>query len=395
MTQVLKIGIERLKNDDGVLKKYPGNIGYLSHSAAVTKDLELGLSVMKKLFGNRLKKVLGPQHGFVTDVQDNMIETDDFHHPYFDLPIYSLYGKTRVPTDKMLEGLDTLFVDLQDVGTRVYTYITTLGLTMEKCAAKGIKVVVLDRPNPVGGHLIEGPVLQERWKSFVGHHPIPQRHSLTIGEIAKLQNKVFQTNCELEVITMEGWKRDYFWSDLGRPWVNPSPNLPTPESSLTFCGTVLYEGTHVSEGRGTTRSLEVLGLPNLCPFEFTDSLNQVLKETDLTGFVLRPTNFHPMFQKHAGKTCGGIHIHPTNPSEFHSWRLGVVLLREFSRCPGFGWNDSPYEYKTDSFAINYINGSEALKNWVDLKGSYEELLQWEREGHEEFLNLKDDICLYS
>lgn len=394
MTHVIKLGLERLLEESDIQEKVKGKVGYLGHSAAVTSQMELGLAAVKKLFGDRLIKAFGPQHGFVTDVQDNMIETDDFHHPYFDLPIYSLYGSTRVPTKEMLSGIDTLIIDLQDVGTRVYTYITTLGLCMEACAGLGIKVVVLDRPNPVGGESIEGPVLEKEWRSFVGHHPIPQRHALTFGEVALLQNKVYKTNCDLEVVTMKGWKRSMNWLDCKRIWVNPSPNLPTPESSLTFCGTVLYEGTLISEGRGTTRSLEVLGAPGIDAFTFAEQCEKAIKETNLEGFVLRPLYFHPMFQKHSGKTCGGVHIHPTDWSKMDSWHLGALLMREFSRLDPFRWNDAPYEYETKSLAINYINGSETLKDWVDKKGSFDELRNLGQKGHDEYRNIREDILLY-
>lgn len=396
MTRKVSFGLDQLEIERSPSRRFPGNIGYLSHSAAVSLKNELGLAVMKRVFNTNLKKVFGPQHGFVTDVQDNMVETDDFHHPYFNLPIYSLYGETRVPTDQMLEGIDILFVDLQDVGTRVYTYITTLALTMERCAKLGIKVVVLDRPNPIGGEIIEGPVLKSDWASFVGHHPIPQRHALTIGEIANLQNKVFKTNCELEVIKMEGWRRSFHWVDINRPWINPSPNLPTYESSLIFPGSVLYEGTSISEGRGTTRSLEMLGSPNIEPFSFRDLLMKKLtSETDLSNFYLRPVQFYPMFQKHAGKPCGGVHLQPIDDfRQLRSWRLGAFLMREFAKLNDFSWNKDPYEYETHSLAINFINGSEELKNWIECDGSYEDLINWETYGHDEFKSLKEDVSLY-
>jgi len=396
MTRKVSFGLDQLEIERSPSRRFPGNIGYLSHSAAVSLKNELGLAVMKRVFNTNLKKVFGPQHGFVTDVQDNMVETDDFHHPYFNLPIYSLYGETRVPTDQMLEGIDILFVDLQDVGTRVYTYITTLALTMERCAKLGIKVVVLDRPNPIGGEIIEGPVLKPDWTSFVGHHPIPQRHALTIGEIANLQNNVFKTNCELEVIKMEGWRRSFHWVDINRPWINPSPNLPTYESSLIFPGSVLYEGTSISEGRGTTRSLEMLGSPNIEPFSFRDLLMKKLtSETDLSNFYLRPVQFYPMFQKHAGKPCGGVHLQPKDDfRQLRSWRLGAFLMREFAKLNDFSWNKDPYEYETHSLAINFINGSEELKNWIECDGSYEDLINWETYGHDEFKSLKEDVSLY-
>ncbi|MCF8060313.1 MAG: DUF1343 domain-containing protein [Bacteriovoracaceae bacterium] len=389
-------GLEQLLSDSSIQNKLSERIGYLGHSCAVTHKLDLGLEAILKTLGKRVIKAFGPQHGFVTDVQDNMIESHDYVHPYFNIPIHSLYGETRYPTDKMLEGIDTLIVDLQDVGTRVYTYITTLALVMERCEKKNIKVVVLDRPNPVGGEIIEGPVLQEKWRSFVGHHPIPQRHGLTMGEVAKLQQKLYSPNCDLEVIEMKGWKRDYFWKDLNRTWVNPSPNLPTMESAITFCGTVLYEGTNISEGRGTTRSLEVLGAPGIEPFSFKERVMKELKQTDLSGFALRPLQFHPMFQKHSGETCGGVHIHPTEASVFHSWRLGAYLLKSFYEEDSFAfkWNDHPYEYETSSLAINYINGSEDLKNWVEKKGSYDDLIKIDQQGHSDFKNLREDILIY-
>lgn len=398
MTKSIKTGLDRLLNDVELQKKCKGNLGYLGHSPAVTENLELGLEAVIKTFGKRVAKAFGPQHGFVTDVQDNMIETDHFDHPYFKIPVYSLYGKARVPTAEMLADIDTLIIDLQDVGTRVYTYITTLGLAMEKCQELGIKVVVLDRPNPVGGTIVEGPVLSPEWRSFVGHHPIPQRHGLTLGEVARLQKSLYSPNCDLEVIAMENWQRADHWGELKRTWINPSPNLPTPASSLTFCGTVLYEGTNISEGRGTTRSLEVLGAPGIDPFAFRDFVSNQLKETDLDlgSFELRPVTFHPMFQKHADKTCGGLHIHPLT-KEFKSWTLGAFLLKCFHEWQEFSfqWNNEPYEYETRSYAINFINGNEDLKSWVDSRGHYKELSQLAVTGHKEFINRREDILLYS
>ncbi len=406
MAQNVIIGLERLLNELKWQELCVGNIAYLSHSAAITRDLTTGLSAMKNCFGKRLKKVFGPQHGFVTDVQDNMVETDHTHHPYFDLPIYSLYGETRSPNQKMLSGIDTLIIDLQDVGTRVYTYITTMSLAMEKCNELGIRVVVLDRPNPVGGLLFEGPVLQKKWKSFVGHHPIPQRHSLTIAEVAILEKLLHCPDVDLHIVPMKNWKRSYLWKDTGLPWVNPSPNLSTPESALTFCGSVLYEGTNISEGRGTTRALEVLGAPGIEPFSFVEQTNKELQQLSqafkdqenkefnfFDGFRLRPIQFFPMFQKFSRQACGGFHIHPQNSSSFLSWHLGAYLLRIFKASTEFKWNDAPYEYET-GFAINYINGGIELKDWVDKEGSIEEFLRLSTLGHDEFKNLRDDVLIY-
>ncbi len=397
---IIRLGLEKLASSEQssqLISSLKGNIGYLGHSAAVDGNLELGLEVMIKLLGKRLTKVFGPQHGFVTDVQDNMIETDHYIHPYYKLPVYSLYGETRVPTDEMLKGLDTILVDLQDVGTRVYTYITTLSYLMEACAGKDIEVVVLDRPNPVGGEIYEGPILEKQWRSFVGHHPIPQRHSLTIGEVAKLQQSIHCPETHLRVIPMDGWKRSYHWNDLKRHWINPSPNLATPESSLTFAGTVLYEGTNISEGRGTTRSLEVLGAPGINAFEFAKNAQQICDNLGMKDVYLRPIQFFPMFQKHAGLACGGVHIHALNPKTFLSWKVGAILLREFYHQQEFqfAWNDKPYEYQYDKLAIDFINGGESLRNWVESKGSMEELDALEKKNWPDYLNLRENALIYS
>ncbi len=394
------LGLEKLissSQSKSLQDSLKGNIAYLGHSAAIDGKLRLGLESMIHTFGKRLTKAFGPQHGFVTDVQDNMVETDHYLHPYFKIPIYSLYGETRVPTAQMLEGIDTLVVDLQDVGTRVYTYITTLSYVMEACENKDIEVVVLDRPNPVGGTIWEGPILEKQWRSFVGHHPIPQRHGLTLGEVAKLQQKIHCPGTKLRVIEMEGWKRSYHWSDIKRPWINPSPNLPTPESSLTFAGTVLYEGTNISEGRGTTRSLEVLGAPGIDPFSFSAKVQKEVESYGLKDIYLRPLQFFPMFQKHAGKACGGVHIHALKPHEFLSWKVGALLLQAFYHQDEFEfqWNDKPYEYQYEKLAIDFINGGESLRHWVEGNGSFDELEALEKKDWPDYLNLREDVLIYT
>jgi len=373
-----------------------GNIAYLGHSAAVDRDLRLGLESMIKLFGKKLTKAFGPQHGFVTDVQDNMIETDHYIHPYFKIPIYSLYGENRIPSDEMLEDLDTIIVDLQDVGTRVYTYITTISYLMEAVEGRDIEIVILDRPNPIGGEIYEGPILEKKWRSFVGLHPIPQRHALTIGEVAKLQQKIHCPDTNLRIIEMTNWKRSYLWQDLHRPWINPSPNLPTAESSLIFPGSVLYEGTNISEGRGTTRSLEVLGAPGIDPFSFAARAQKELENANIKDVYLRPLQFFPMFQKHAGTACGGVHIHALKPHQFHAWKVGAILLRTFylQNEFKFKWNDKPYEYEHDNLAIDFINGGQSLRHWIEHKGDLEALCELERKNWPDYLNLREDILIY-
>lgn len=390
-------GLERLMADKTLQATVKGNIGYLCHSASIDSQFNSGVVLLQKLFGGRLKKLFGPQHGFVTDVQDNMVETTHYIHPYFKIPVYSLYSETRTPTDEMLEGLDTLIVDLQDVGTRVYTYISTLSLIMEKCQGRDLKILVLDRPNPVGGEMIEGTILKPDYKSFVGRYPIPQRHSLTMGEVGIYGKKILNTDCNLEVVKMLNWKRSMFWQDTGLPWVLPSPNLPTPEGALTFAGTVLFEGTNISEGRGTTRALEIAGYPGIESFSFCDKVMSKFKEEGLTeGFNLRPIIFLPTFQKHMGKNCGGIHIHPTVNAKFQSWSVSQMLCREFKRELGneFQFHDKAYEYEFHKLAIDLINGTDEVRHWVNKLGSLSDLRKIEIQGHDKFLNEKAETIIY-
>ena len=390
-------GLERLIQEKALQDKIRGNIGYLCHSASIDSEFNTGVELLFNLFGKRLIKLFGPQHGFVTDVQDNMVETTHYTHPYFKIPVYSLYSETRAPTDEMLKDINTLIIDLQDVGTRVYTYISTLSLIMEKCVKKDIKIIILDRPNPVGGEMIEGPVLQAGYESFVGRYPIPQRHSLTMGEVGMFGLKVLKTDCDLEVITMKNWKRSMYFKDTGLPWVLPSPNLPTMEGAITFAGTVLFEGTNISEGRGTTRALEVAGYPGIESFSFCSKVKKILASEGLSkGFNLRPIIFLPTFQKHQGQNCGGIHIHPTVNQEFKSWSVSQMICREFKRELGdkFEFHNKPYEYEFHKLAIDLINGTDEVRHWVNRLGSFEELQKIETLGHEHFLNQRENCLLY-
>ncbi len=386
-------GIEQLSSETH-LNKLKGNVALLCHSASVDRNFNHSVLILKKLIGSRLVKIFGPQHGFVTDVQDNMIETKDFVHPFFKVPVHSLYGETRIPTDEMLKGVDTLVVDLQDVGTRVYTYISTLTLAMEKCAQLGIKVVVLDRPNPVGGEILEGTILEEGFKSFVGRYPMPQRHAMTMGEVGHFAKNNFGIDLDYDVVAMQGWKREMMWGECGLPWVNPSPNLPTPVGALTFVGTVLFEGTKLSEGRGTTRSLEVIGHPDIEPFEFVEYLSSKISGDE--SYVFRPVTFHPMFQKHGGQTCGGVHIHPLNWKTFRPWRVSQMLCKEFRNFLGdkFLWQDAAYEYEYDKLAIDLINGTSSIRQWVERDGSLEDLLELEMKGYDAYQSMRDNALLY-
>lgn len=393
----VRTGLERLISDKSLQNKFKGNIGYLCHSASVTSNLEHGLLALQRVFGNRLTKIFGPQHGFVTDVQDNMVESTHYIHPFFKLPVYSLYSETRIPTDEMLEGLDHILVDLQDVGTRIYTYIYTMTLLMEACQKKGIEVVILDRPNPIDGVTLEGNILDLKYASFVGRHPIPVRHAMTMGEIALMHKKYWgASECKLTVIEMENWKREMSYEETNLPWVLPSPNLATVEAAYTFVGTVLYEGTNISEGRGTTRSLEIIGHPKIEAFSFHEKLKPILKEANLTGFILRPLVFLPTFQKHAGKPCGGFQIHVTDRKSFEPWRLCQYLLREMYHELGseFQWKGPPYEYEFHKVPVDLINGTDELRLWVQKRGSEEEYQMIMQKGQQEFKEQRDSVLLY-
>lgn len=390
-------GIDILEKDQDLRNQFKGNIGVLCHSASVNKDLEHTLQVMLRLFPDQIKKVYGPQHGFVTDVQDNMIETDHSVHPFFNLPVYSLYSETRIPTDEMLEGIDHIFVDLQDVGTRIYTYIYTLTLLLDKCAGKDIEIIVLDRPNPINAKDIEGNILDEAFASFVGRHPIPVRHGLTIGEVAQMhQARWAKEKAKLRVIKMANYQRDMSFEQTGLPWVMPSPNLPTVEGCYTFVGTVLFEGTNISEGRGTTRALEIIGHPKLKPWAWEKELNEIFAKAGLSGFKLRPLNFQPTFQKHAGIPCGGYQIHVLDRESFKPWKVCQLICQFLYHRLGddFQYKQDPYEYEYDKNPVDLINGTDTLRHWYEKNGTYEELLSIENEGMELYLSEREKILLY-
>ncbi len=389
-------GLEVLKASKQLQESIKGNVAYLCHSASVDNNFVSGIEILQNIFGKRLIKLFGPQHGIRSDVQDNMIESDHFEHPHYKIPVYSLYSETRIPTDEMLREIDSLIIDLQDVGTRVYTYISTLGLLMEKCADKDITLFVLDRPNPVGGKAIEGNVLDKDFKSFVGQYEIPMRHGLTFGEFAYYVQKYHCPNTKLEVVKLKNWKREMLFDETGLTWVNPSPNLPTSIGSLTYPGTVLYEGTTLSEGRGTTRPLEIIGHPNLNAYQFCSKMNKALDKLGLNSQVIRPIEFLPTFQKHAGVICGGFQIHPTNIVSFRPWHVAQLLMQElyFSDLTDQFWNDSPYEYEFEKLSIDLINGTDLIRKWIEKKGSYQDLLEIESQFRSNYMEKIQDIYIY-
>ena len=337
--------------------------------------------------------LFGPQHGFRSDLQDNMIETPHARDARRKVPIFSLYSETREPTAAMLEGLDALIVDLQDVGTRVYTYIYTMANCMRAAARHGVKVIVCDRPNPIGGEEVEGDLLQERWTSFVGQFPIPLRHGMTIGELARLFNEAFAINCDLEVVPLEGWRRAMYHDETGLPWVIPSPNLPTLDSAIVYPGAVLFEGTKLSEGRGTTRPFELIGAPWIDGERLAEAMNG----RGLPGVHFRPVFFEPTFQKHARTTCGGCQIHVTDRRVFRPLRTAIELIDEFrSEDPDrFAWREPPYEYEHDKEPIDILYGSDRLRTALGSGAGIEALIAGWAPEEEAFRRQRQKFLLYT
>jgi uncharacterized protein YbbC (DUF1343 family) len=340
-------------------------IGIVSNPASVDHNLH---HIVDRALADPALNVMalfGPQHGFRSDVQDNMIETP---HREFDggrrrIPLYSLYSDTREPTAEMLKGLDALVIDLQDIGTRIYTYAYTMSNSMRACKQHGVKVIVCDRPNPIGGEQIEGITLEPGCESFVGLFGIPTRHGMTIGELARLFNEHFGIGAELEVVPMEGWTRALYWNDTGLPWVMPSPNIPTLDSAVAFPGTVHLEGTNASEGRGTTRPFELVGAPWIKAETFAASLNA----RSLPGAYFRPLVFEPTFQKHARVACGGCQIHVTDRQAFKPVLTGFAIIEAMRAADpaSFAWKPPPYEYEHDKQPVDVIAGAQWFRTAIE------------------------------
>jgi uncharacterized protein YbbC (DUF1343 family) len=339
-----------------------------------------------------LGALFGPQHGFRSDVQDNMIETPHAKDAQRRLPIYSLYSETREPTAEMLRDVDVLVIDLQDVGTRVYTYIYTMANCMRAAAKHGVRVVVCDRPNPVGGTAIEGATLRPEYTSFVGQFPIPLRHGLTIGELARLFNDEFGIGAALDVVPLDGWRRWMYFDETALPWVMPSPNLPTLDSTIVYPGAVLFEGTMLSEGRGTTRPFELVGAPWLDG----DRLAQAMNARGLPGVHFRPAFFEPTFQKHARETCGGCQIHVLDRTRFEPVRAAVELIAECrAQNPSrFAWREPPYEYEHQKAPIDILFGSDRLRLTIDAGTAAETLVSEWRTDVDAFRRLREKYLLY-
>jgi uncharacterized protein YbbC (DUF1343 family) len=368
----VKLGIDRLLEERALQRRLKGRrVALLAHPASVTGELVHSLDALFGM-GLALTAAFGPQHGLRGDKQDNMVESPDFIDPVHGIPVYSLYGEVRRPTDAMMQSFDVLLVDLQDLGCRVYTFITTLAYVLEAAARHHKEIWVLDRPNPAG-RPVEGCLLEPGWESFVGAGPLPMRHGMTLGELARWFIAKGRLDVEYEVVALEGWQPDaapgFGWPLGERAWVNPSPNAPSLWMARCYSGTVMLEGTTLSEGRGTTRPLELFGAPGLEPRALLAKMSALAPQW-LRGCRLRECWFEPTFHKHAGKLCAGVQVHVEGPAydhgEFQPWRLVALAFKALRTLdPGYGlWRDFPYEYEKRP-PIDVINGGEWLREWVD------------------------------
>ncbi len=385
----MQLGSERLVASnrlDGL------RVGVLANPASVDHNFQHLPDVLAHSNRHKVTAIFGPQHGYASDLQDNMIETPHAKDRRRNVPIFSLYSETREPTKEMLELIDVLVVDLQDVGARIYTFIYTLANCMKAAARAGIPVIVCDRPNPIGGVDVEGPTLEPGYESFVGQYRMPMRHGLTIAELARFFNEHEKIGAELEIVPMEGWMRGMYYDATGLPWVMPSPNMPTLDTAIVYPGTVLFEGTKLSEGRGTTRPFELIGAPFLSGDEFAARMNKV----GLEGVYFRKATFEPTFQKHARVTCGGCQIHVTNREDFAPVAAGVSLLREsYGSAPDkFEWRDPPYEYEHDKMPIDILAGSPTLREQIEAQMPLPEIVASWQPGEKEFEAIRKDYLLY-
>lgn len=372
----MKFGIDRLIEDAELRRPLTGKrVALLAHPASVTRDLVHSLDALSALDDINLTAAFGPQHGLRGDKQDNMIESPDFNDPVHDIPVFSLYGEVRRPTAPSMETFDAILIDLQDLGCRIYTFITTLRYMLEAAAEHGKTVWVLDRPNPAG-RPVEGTLLEDGWESFVGAGPMPMRHGMTMGEMGRWMISHFNLDVDYRVVEMQGWQPEgpgFGWPE-DRIWINPSPNAPNVNMARAYAGTVMLEGTMLSEGRGTTRPLELFGAPDI------DARSVMAKMRDmapqwLEGCLLRDIWFEPTFHKHQGLLCNGVHIHAEGPAYDHAafrpWRLQALALKAVAALyPGYElWRDFPYEYENDKLAFDVINGGPSLREWIEAPSS--------------------------
>lgn len=356
--------------------------GLLVHPASVNRKLEHAVDCIIRAGKVELRALIGPQHGIRGETQDNMIEWKGFRDGKTGLPVYSLYGDTRKPKPSMLNDIDVIIIDMQDVGSRYYTFIWTMELCMQACNELGKSVVILDRPNPLGGKLTEGTILDMAYASFVGQRPLPVRHGMTIGEIGGYLRNEFYGTLDYHVIRMQGWERSMWFNETGLPWVMPSPNMPVLETAAVYPGMCLLEGTNLSEGRGTTRPFELFGAPFIKP----EALVKELNSFKLPGVIFRQTYFQPAFQKHAGKLCGGAQIHVTDRIKFKPFKTGAAIIKTIHDLypRNFKWKRPPYEYEKKKMPVDILAGTDRLRRDIEKGKSLKQMEDWWKEQCREF-----------
>jgi uncharacterized protein YbbC (DUF1343 family) len=387
----IELGLERLLDEPaGAIGD--ARVGLVCNQASVNHAFHHAADLFHAHPQIDLTALFGPQHGIRGDVQDNMIETGHAVDRATGLPIHSLYSETREPTDEMLRDVDTIVVDLQGVGCRIYTFAYTMANCMRAAKRLGKKVVVCDRPNPIGGVAVAGNLLEVGQESFVGQFPIPTRHGMTIGELARLFNREFGIGCELDVIEMSGWHREYWYDQTDGPWVFPSPNIPTVNSATVFPGTVHLEGTQMSEGRGTTRPFELVGAPYIDADRYARALNDLA----LPGVFFRSCVFMPTFQKHGGKACGGVQIHVRDRQAFEPVTTGVAIVKTaYDFYPDeFRWKDPPYEYEFERNPFDVIAGTTKLRQQIENGDSLDAIVDGWAAGIEVFKHTREEYLLY-
>jgi uncharacterized protein YbbC (DUF1343 family) len=384
--------------DDEPWRIHGKRIGLVTNQSAVASNLQHAVKLLAAGRGWKLTALFGPEHGVWGEAQD-MAHVDHSTDPLTGLPVYSLYGKSEAdlsPRREVLRGLDALVIDLQDIGSRYYTFIYTMALCMREAAPLGLEVIVLDRPNPIDGAHIEGNIREEKYSSFVGMFPLPTRHGMTAGELARYFARYYselqKVECKLTVVPMKGWHRWMWWGDTGLPWVIPSPNMPTVYTATVYPGMCLVEGTNLSEGRGTTHPFEIFGAPWLESFKFADQLNRL----DLPGVRFRPHYFIPTFQKHAGKVCGGVELHVTNRAIFEPYRTGLwcVKVARDMNPDEFKWRTETHEFVSDRLAIDLLAGSSRYRELVENGGNIDEWAhEWVGPLHD-FARMRGEFLLY-
>ncbi|HEY0763714.1 MAG TPA: DUF1343 domain-containing protein [Pyrinomonadaceae bacterium] len=390
--QHVELGLERLLEESHPALRN-ARVGLICNQASVDHSYRHAADLVHEHPDIQLKALFGPQHGIRGDVQDNMIETGHSIDRKTGLPVHSLYSETREPTDEMLQDIDVLVFDMQDVGCRIYTFVYTLANCMRAARRLGKKVIVCDRPNPINGVSIAGNILEPKFASFVGQFPLPTRPGMTVAELGRMFNEHFGIGCDLEVIPMHGWKRELWHDETDAPWVLPSPNMPTLDSATVFPGTVHFEGTQISEGRGTTRPFELIGAPYIDPDAYADNLNAL----GLKGVYFRSCVFQPTFQKHASVSCGGAQIHVLDRDVFEPWLAGIAMAKfAHDMYPNeFRWKVPPYEYVYDKNPFDVIGGTAKIREAFEKGTELDAIREWAEAPLQEFKELREPFLLYS